>query len=209
MVCHALKNKSRSMNLKNLNTAEWFSLSRVIAFPIVLALIFLDERRTTAWFYTIMFTTDFIDGFFAYFFNMESKRRAHLDSLGDNLFLLAGFLAFFIFEQSFFIDHIGWISLLAVLYITQLGLSLIKYGRPSVFHTYMAKIATFIQVVFISHMLFFQASEFLFYVALIASVMEVIEEMFMVLSLKKWKANVSGIWEAVKKKKSGQRQEEL
>lgn len=188
------------MNLKNLNTAEWFSMSRIITFPVVVILILLDQREITAWFYVIMFSTDFIDGFFAYFYNMEGKRRAFLDSVGDILFLLAGFFGFFMFENDFFIDHLQWIVFVALLYVAELAVSLFKYGKPSFFHTYLAKIATGAQVIFICYMFFFNANAFLFFIAVFFSILEVIEEVIMVFNIKKWRANVKGFWDMVKKK---------
>jgi len=188
------------MNLKNLNTAEWFSLSRIITFPVVILLVLLELRQATAWFYVVMFSTDFIDGFFAFFYNMEGKRRALLDSVGDILYLLAGLFGFYMFENEFFVQHIGWIVFVALLYVTQLAVSLFKYGKPSFFHTYLAKIATGFQVVFIGYMFFFEASALIFYLAVFFSFLEVVEEVIMVFNIKKWRANVKGIWDAVRKK---------
>lgn len=189
------------MNFKALNIAEWFSFSRIITFPIVILLVLLDERQITAWFYIIMFSTDFLDGFFAYFFNMEGKRRAQLDTMGDILYIIAGIFAFFIFEPDFFMNHRYWILSVAFLYLVQLTISLIKYGKPSLFHTYLAKTATTCQVVFIAHMLFFKPSETIFYIAIVFSILEVIEEVFMLFYIKEWKENVKGIWAMDKKNK--------
>lgn len=188
------------MNLKKLNTAEWFSLSRIITFPIVIILILMDLRHVTAWFYVIMFSTDFIDGFFAYFYNMEGKRRALLDSVGDILYLLAGLYGFYVFENEFFIEHLNWIVFVALLYVIELAVSLFKYGRPSFFHTYLAKIATGFQVIFISYMFFFHASALIFYMAIFFSILEVVEEVIMIFNIRKWRANVKGIWDAARKK---------
>jgi phosphatidylglycerophosphate synthase len=190
------------MNLKALNIAEWFAFSRVLAFPIVILLILLKKREITAWFYIIMFTTDFIDGFFAYFFNMEGKRRAQLDTMGDVLFILAGILGFFIFDREFFIDHLFWILAVAFLYLIQLLISLYRFGQPSLFHTYMAKIATAAQVVFLCHMFFFSASGFLFYLAIAFSILEIIEEAYMIVKIKQYKENVKGFW-AMDEKEEG------
>jgi phosphatidylglycerophosphate synthase len=183
------------MNLKDLNIAEWFSFSRVLTFPIVILLVLLEKREITAWFYIIMFSTDFIDGFFAYFFNMEGKRRAQLDTLGDILYILAGIFGFYIFETEFFLDHLIWVALITFLYLVQLLISLLRFGRPSLFHTYLAKIATVSQVIFICHMFFFTASAFIFYVAIVASLLEVIEEIIMALKIKETKENVKGFWD--------------
>jgi phosphatidylglycerophosphate synthase len=189
------------MNLRALNIAEWLAFSRVLTFPIVILLIILKKRDFTAWFYIIMFTTDFLDGFFAYFFNMEGKRRAQLDTIGDILYILAGLLGFFIFDREFFFDHLFWIGFVAMLYLIQLFISLVRFGKPCLFHTYLAKMATGAQVVFICHMFFFSASELLFFGAIVFSIVEIIEEVYMILNIKECKENVKGFWAMEDKEK--------
>ncbi len=187
------------MNLKNLNIAEGFSLSRIVTFPIVILLVVLEMREVVAWFYIIMFSTDFIDGFFAYFYNMEGKRRAQLDTLGDILYILAGLFGFYVFEHSFFVSHLFWILLIAFLYLIQFLISYFRFRQPSLFHTYLAKLATTFQVVFICFMFFFHANEIIFFIAIGFSVLEVIEEIVMAIRIKKWKENVKGWWDMDKK----------
>lgn len=181
------------MNLKKLNAAESFALSRVISFPLVLLFIFLGERTFCAWFYTVMFSTDFIDGFFALFFGQESARRARLDTLGDILFLLAGMLGFYIFETAFFLDHITPISIVLGLYFSQFVLALIKWRQPSSFHTYSAKLAALVQVVFLASTLLFTATKGLFYFAVALSIIDATEDIILTFVMPKWKANIKGL----------------
>lgn len=182
------------MNLKNLNAAESFALSRVISFPLVLLFIFLGERTFCAWFYAVMFSTDFIDGFFAFFFGQESARRARLDTLGDILFLLAGMIGFYVFETGFFIEHITSISIVLGLYFFQFVLALIKWKQPSSFHTYTAKVAAFAQVVFLASTMLFTATEGLFYFAFALSILDATEDIILTFIMPNWKANIKGLF---------------
>lgn len=182
------------MNLKNLNLAESFALSRLITFPIMIAIIFFADRMIVAWMYLIFFSTDVLDGFFAHFFGMETKRRSKLDSTGDVLFLLAGLVGFYVLETSYFQQKIVWLGILAFFYLFQLSVSMIKFGRPSSFHTYSAKLAAFFQFLFLAWTFFFSPSDFLFYTAFILGVLESIDELLVALHIKKWETNMKGIF---------------
>lgn len=181
------------MNLKKLNTAEYLALVRTIGFPLILLFILLGHRNTTAWLYIILFSTDFIDGYFAFFHNQESTRRAILDTLGDILLLLAGVYAFYIFETAFFTDHLVSIYIVFGLYGTQLMLALLKWNRPTSFHTYSAKLAAIAQVIFLSITLLFEAIPALFWFAVFLSAADALEDIILTLLLPRWKANIKGL----------------
>lgn len=182
------------MNTSKLNTAECFAAVRVVSFPLVLLFIFLEERHIAAWLYIILFSTDFIDGFFAFFYGQESDRRAKLDSLGDVLFLFTGIIGFYLFEPAFFYDHLVSIGLVLGLYALQFLIALIKWGKPSSFHTYTAKFAAIIQVIFLSGTLMFEASPVVFYCAVFFSIIDITEDIIITLLLTKWQANVKGLY---------------
>lgn len=190
------------MNLKNLNTAESIAIIRVIGFPLILLFIYLNDRTLTAWGYIILFSTDFIDGFFAYFFGQESPRRARLDTLGDILLLLTGVVGFYHFEKEFFLDYLVPIAIVFGLYILLFLLALIKWGEPSSFHTYSAKLAAIAQVIFLSATLMFEASPWLFYFAVTLSIVDATEDIILTFLLPKWEANIKSVFWYKKKKKT-------
>ena len=181
------------MNLRNLNHAELFAMVRVVSFPLVLGCIFLEERTLSAWLYILLFSTDFIDGIFALFFNQESARRAKLDSLGDVLFLLTGLVGFYVFETAFFMEHLWAIVLVTGMYAVQLTIALMKWGRPTSFHTLLAKLAGATQAAFFAFTFFFEASAAFFYGAVLLSLLDVTEEIILALLLSDWKANIKGL----------------
>lgn len=182
------------MNLSKLNTAESFAAVRIVSFPLVLLFIFLQERHIAAWLYIILFSTDFIDGFFAFFYGQESARRAKLDSLGDVLFLSTGIIGFYLFETAFFHDHLISIGIVLGLYALQFLIALIKWGKPSSFHTYTAKFAAIIQVIFLAGTLMFEASPVIFYCAVFFSIIDITEDIIITFLLTNWQANVKGLY---------------
>lgn len=188
------------MNLKKLNVAEFFALWRVITFPVILLFIFLDERTITAWVYLLFFSTDAIDGIFAKFFNMESERRARLDTLGDILYLLTGVVGYYTFEKTHFEEHLTLVLTVLGTYLLQFGLAMFKWGKPSTYHTLLAKLAAFVQVVFLVWVFFFGAYQPLFYITVAISLLDALEDMAITLLLNQRKSHILGLpWLLIKK----------
>ena len=181
------------MNLKNLNAAECFAGWRVISFPIILLFIYLDQRYLTAWLYLIFFSTDAIDGSLAVFFNMESERRARLDTLGDILYLLTGAVGYYVFESAHFREHWHLIAAVLGLYLLQLLYALFKWGKPSSYHSWLAKLAAFAQVLFLVWMFFFGAYKPLFYTAVGLSMLDALEDICITFLLRKRKSHIRGL----------------
>lgn len=181
------------MNFKRLNIAELFALWRVVSFPIIIILILLEERTLTAWLYLIFFSTDAIDGVFAHFFGMESERRARLDTLGDILYLLTGAFGYYIFETAHFEDHLMLIGLILGTYLIQFIFSMSKWGKPSTYHTWLAKLAAFSQVVFLVWMFFFGPYWLIFYVAVGLSLLDALEDIAITLLLNKRRSHLKGL----------------
>ena len=182
------------MNLKNLNTAEWFAFSRFLTFPIVLLFVFLNQRIIASWLFLLFFSTDIIDGVVARLFHQEGKRRAKLDSWGDILFLITGMVGLMWFELEFFVKNFAWVLFPVSTYLLEMVFTLIKFKKLSNYHTYLAKITAFVQVVFIVHALFFGISNFLFILAVFFSTLDPLEDIYITYRLKRWKANINGIW---------------
>lgn len=189
------------MDLKKLNLAEILAFSRVFTFPIVLIFIITGDRFLAAWLYILFFSTDFLDGFVAYFFNMESARRAKLDSLGDIFFLAVGIIGFYVFESAYFVSQISWIIIYTSFYVIELVVSLIKFGRPSNYHTYSAKASAFVFAVFLSVSMLWQPVDFLFWLTFFLGLVENIEETALNLILKKWRPNIKSVLAILKNHK--------
>lgn len=181
------------MNLKKLNIAEMFAMWRVVSFPIILGLIFLDARNLTAWLYMIFFSTDILDGAFAKLFNMESERRARLDTLGDVLYLLTGAIGYYVFETVHFRENLLLIAMVFGAYLLQLVLSMHKWGTPSTYHTWLAKITAFVQVVFLLSTLFFGPYWLLFYLSIGFSLLDALEDIAITLLLRKRISHIRGL----------------
>lgn len=174
--------------------AEWIPFLRLISVPFITAFILLDWRTFAGMTYLVSFSSDALDGFVARHYDIESDRRGRLDSIADEFLLAAGVLAFYRFEQDFFLEHQVLILVVLGMYGFQLLFSLIRYGTFSSFHTISARAAAVVQAIFLTIVFFFGVLPWLFYVMIILSAIELIEENVLIAMFPRWKAHVNGIY---------------
>ena len=93
------------------------------------------------------------------------------------------------------------------MYVFQLIFSLIRYGTFSSFHTISARAAAVVQVVFLTVMFSFGVIPWLFYVMIVLSAIELIEENLLIAMFPQWKAHVNGIYWVLRDRKQGQEKE--
>lgn len=188
--------------LKKLNIADWFSLYRIIAVPLLLALILLDERLLFSWFLLISYSTDAIDGFIARKLKITSARGSQLDSIGDQITLVMALVGLIVFETAFMRENVILIGIAFVPYVLQMIIAFWKYGKATAFHTYLAKLSAIVQSVFILWLLFFGPVYWLFYTLIVLGVLETVEEITLIFLFDEWVEGVKGIfWVRDKKRK--------
>ncbi len=187
--------------LKKLNIADWFSLYRVFALPLLIILIILGERRIFTWFLLISYATDAIDGWLARSLKISTARGSQLDSLGDQLTLGVALIGLLVFEEAFIRENLTLILIAFVPYVFQMVLAFNRYGKATAFHTYLAKISAITQGVFILWLLFFEPVYWLFYLMVGLSILETLEEITLIFLYKNWVENVKGIYWALRDKR--------
>lgn len=188
----------RKRFLKNLNIADWISLSRILLAPLLLALILLHMKIAAGVILLICLFTDWLDGFVARRKNITSKKGARLDSIGDIITFILGATGVVIFETEFVKSNLTWILIAAGLYIGEAFLSYFKYGELSSFHTYAAKIAAFLQGLFMLSVFFLEINPTLFYLTIAVTILDSMEEIILVLLLKENRTNVKGLFWVLK-----------
>ena len=128
---------------------------------------------------------------------------ARLDSLADDLTVLMGILGIFRFQPEFLQQELPWIIILIAMYLIQTTMALVRYGRVSSFHTYMAKGAAILQGSFLILLFFLPEWPLaLFHFAAVFTILDLIEEIILVLVLPEWESDVKGLY-WVKKKNRG------
>jgi phosphatidylglycerophosphate synthase len=186
---------------KKLTIPDWLSIYRIVSAPFLIAFIFLDYRLLFSSFLLISFLTDAVDGYLARRMNVVSQRGAQLDSIGDAITFIVGLAGIARFETAFIIEHSWLIMITFGLYILQLVMAYWRYGMPSSFHTYLAKLSAILQGTFMLWLLFMGVELWLFYVAVAFSIIETIEEIILIFIFSKWKANVKGLYWVLNKRK--------
>ena len=193
---------------KNFNIADWFSFYRIFAAPLLLVLIFLDERLVFTWMLLISYSTDAIDGYLARKLKITSPRGSQLDSFGDQITLIIGLIGLAYFESAFIKDNLIIILIAFVPYIIQMIIAYLKYGKATAFHTYLAKLSAILQSVFILWSLFFNPEIVLFYVMIGIGILETIEEITLIFMYNNWASDVKSIYFAYKEKRRLEKENE-
>ena len=186
---------------KNFNIADWFSFYRIVAVPLLILLIILDERLIFTCFLMISYLTDAIDGYLARKLKITSARGSQLDSFGDQLTLVMALIGLLYFETEFIKSNISLIIIVLVPYFVQMILSYYKYGKATAFHTYLAKLSAILQGIFILGALFLEPNYVLFYMMIAFGLLETIEEIILIFMYDEWVSDVKGLYWASKDKR--------
>ena len=188
------------LTFKNFNIADWFSFYRIACSPLLLYFLWIEQRELFAWFLLVSYSTDMIDGFLARKFNMTSPRGSQLDSFGDQITVILGFVGLLVFEQEFIVKNYILIIIAFIPYIIQMLIAYTKFGKATSFHTYLAKLSAVSQGIFILSALFFSPNYILFYIMIVLGFLETIEEIILIFLIKEWASDIKGIYWFLRKK---------
>jgi CDP-diacylglycerol--glycerol-3-phosphate 3-phosphatidyltransferase len=172
------------------------TLYRIVTFPLLVFFIVTHQVNIFKWLLLVSFFTDAIDGFLARKYNARSVLGSRLDSIGDDLTILAAVVGLFVTQFDFIQKELTPILILFGLFFIQLIFSLIRYKKISSFHTYLAKTAAVVTGLFLLSVFFFDKIIYpFFYASYIITSLELIEEIVIVIILlPKWKTNVKGLY---------------
>ena len=190
------------MNKRIYYIVNGITFYRTLTAPLLVFLIIYKQMDWFKWLLTLSFLTDAIDGFLARKFKVTSIAGAKLDSIGDDLTVIAGTIGMLAFKSAFLKEEIFFIILLLSLFVLQTVLAFVKFGKMTSFHTYAAKAAAILQGVFLI-LLFFLPNPLyeLFYAATFVTAFELMEEIIITFWLPKWRTNVKGLYWILKAEK--------
>jgi cardiolipin synthase (CMP-forming) len=194
------------LNCKNIlpalpTTAERFwtipnvlSLYRMIIFPFILWLILSSKENLFTIFITISFITDFLDGFIARTFNMQTNVGVKLDSWADLGTYILAFLAIALFKWPLIKPHAGMLYLFGGIMVLSYIIVFVKFKGLLGLHTYMFKITGYLQGAFIVGLFVWGFYLLPYYVCLAWGTLACIEEIIIILMLKQPRMNVKGLY---------------
>jgi cardiolipin synthase len=191
-----LFHSGRAVRLVNLIT-----LYRIVTFPLLVFFALEEQMDVFKWLLLASFFTDAVDGFLARKYKATSILGAKLDSIGDDLTILAAALGLFMSRFEFIRKEAIIFIILFALFLIQVGLSFIRYHKISTFHTYLAKTAAVVTGIFLLSVFFFQKIYYpLFYLAAALTAIELVEEIILIRMLREYKTNVKGLYWIMKDK---------
>lgn len=188
----------RTMRLVN-----FITFFRVLAFPVLIFLLITDRVHIFKWLLVACFLTDAVDGYLARKFKVASILGSRLDSISDDLTVLAAIIGLFYVHPIFLLEEWLVFAIPLSFFFIQTIYALSKYRKTTSFHTYLAKTAAVFQGVFLCAMFFFdQPVYWLFYATSILTTIELIEEIVIVALLPVARENVKGIYWVLRERKN-------
>ena len=177
------------------------STFRIVAAPVMWWLLYTGNQEAFVWLLTAAFFSDSIDGIIARKLHQVSKLGSVLDSYGDSLTILSGIAGIIRFHYELVTEYNVIFFTVISLHIMQLLLSLWRYGKPSSFHTWSAKLAALGIGLFILITLHFEFVHWLFIFSMVLLIIDALEESILVFLLPEWKTDIKGLWWVFKNKK--------
>jgi len=174
---------------------------RLVAVIFLTYLIINKDFIGFRWFLALSFFTDMIDGFLARKFKVVSVFGSKLDSVADDMTIVMAMAGLFVFKYDFLKEQFVVFLSLFCLYLVHITLALLRYRKITSFHTLSAKLAFLLQGVFLLLVFFLEEPPMpLFYIAVVVTAYQLIEEIIMISLLPIWKVDVKGIWWVLNKK---------
>jgi len=167
---------------------------RIVAAPLLVLLAATGRETAFTWVLIPALLTDVADGAIARMLGLESRTGALLDSLGDNLMMVAATFGIWMLHREVFVLHPFWVTTAAGLWVLESLLAFWRYGRFSSFHAYASKIAANLLGLFVAVLFLFGLQPWLLKLACGASMLASLEELLLLARLPHWRADVRGLW---------------
>jgi len=151
-------------------------------------------------FITISFVTDFLDGFIARTFKMQTNVGVKLDSWADLGTYILAFIAIGLFKWQEIRPYAMMLYAFAGVMVLSYFLVFFKFKQLIGMHTYMFKITGYIQGAFIISLFVWGFYLLPYYVCLVWGTLACFEEIIIILILKEPKMNVKGLYWVLKDK---------
>lgn len=188
------------MKEKFWNIPNSLSLYRLLIFPVLLYWIFVGRENLVAIFITLNLFTDWLDGIIARAFNMQTKIGAKLDSWADTGTYICAFLAIYYFKWEEMRPHVFILYVFFGVWILSYLVVFIKFKGLIGLHTYLFKSTGYVQGAFIICLFLFGFYAWLFYLCMAVGILACVEEIIIMLLIKKPMINVKGLYWILKNK---------
>lgn len=178
----------------NKNIPNLLSGYRLLAFPVLLFLVYTEHETAFAWFICINLFSDILDGLIARKFNLQTVFGAKLDSAADITTMIAAMYGIVAFKWPEISPYFIIFLVFAGLYVLSMLLGAIKFGQLPSLHLYSFKIMGYLQGLFIFVLFSFGFNAYFFMISLGWGILACLEEITVLLILKKMKSNAKGLY---------------
>jgi phosphatidylglycerophosphate synthase len=160
------------------------------------------RRELFQWLLLACLLSDILDGLIARMFHLSSPLGAFLDSTADMLMSIIAVLGLFAFQKEFLAAHSTPLAVVVALYIGEMLIALVRYGKLSSFHTLLVRVAAYLQGIFVMSLFLWGYWAGIFYAMVAISVLAYSEEFVLLYVLPKWTADVRGLYWVLRRKAS-------
>ena len=188
------------MKEKFWNIPNTLSLYRLLIFPVMLYWIFTRKENLVALFISVSLFTDWLDGIVARAFNMQTRIGARLDSWADTGTYICAFLAIYLFKWNEIRPHAFILYVFMAIWLISYIVVFVKFKGLIGLHTYMFKATGYAQGAFIIILFLIRFYPWLFYLSLCVGILALLEEIIIIMLIKKPMINVKGLYWILKNK---------
>lgn len=182
------------MKEKFWNIPNTLSLYRILVFPLLLYWIFSGNEKLVSLFIAISLFTDFLDGIIARTFNMKTEIGAKLDSWADTGTFICAFLAIYFFKWEEVKQYWPMLLIFFVAWLLSYAVVFLKFRGLIGLHTYLFKVTGYLQGAFIMVLFLWDFYPWLFYISMTAGTLACLEEIIIIMLIKRPATNVKGLY---------------
>ena len=153
-------------------------------------------------FITINLISDILDGFIARRFHLQTKMGAKLDSWADLGTYILAFIAIYFFKWEEIKPYSFILILFAAIMLLSYLIVFLKFRGLIGLHTYLFKLTGYVQGAFIMSLFVWGFYLLAYYVCLACGILACVEEILIILLLKRPRSNVKGLYWVLKNKES-------
>lgn len=168
------------------------TVARLGSVPILLALARYEQETAFAVLLFIALGSDVIDGWLARTLRVVSPAGAMLDSIADALLMLTIGFGIWVFHPEVYYDYGAFVWSVICLWGLEHVLALIRYRRPSSFHTQLVRVGVGLFGLFLLALFTVGFNAWLFFATWTVAVLAVFEQMAMMWILPEWTPNLRG-----------------
>jgi len=168
------------------------TIARLGSVPVLLGLAQYGMERPFAVLLFIALGSDVVDGWLARTLRVVSPAGAMLDSIADALLMMTIGYGVWVFHPIVYTEYGGFVWSVICLWGLEHVLALIRYRRPSSFHTSLVRFGVALFGLFLLALFTIGFNAWLFFATFIVSVLAVAEQMAMMWILPTWTPNLRG-----------------